>query len=184
MDITEKAEAFDKLAATLRGVATARPKKELSYVVADFDDMMSLASRFKARDGGATSESYFTPGDDFGLFVCLFFRSFVFFFFFFYCGPKRRGTRCIANMSGLRVMFLLLLLLCLCFLLRTISTCSSSHLSLPSVKLETQIYWVHRLRYTGSTEQGHSFPPPLPSLPFFVYIIVVIGAVLFILPQP
>ena len=47
VDIVEKAEEFDKLASTLRAVATARPKKELSYVVADFDDMISLASRFK-----------------------------------------------------------------------------------------------------------------------------------------
>lgn len=56
MDITEKAEAFDKLAATLRAVATARPKKELSYVVADFEDMMSLASRFKVGGRGAGNE--------------------------------------------------------------------------------------------------------------------------------
>ena len=47
----DKPETFDELAATLRAVAKARAKKELSYVVADFDDMISLASRFKVGGG-------------------------------------------------------------------------------------------------------------------------------------
>lgn len=47
MDIEEKPESFDEVAAVLRKVASGRSKKELSYVVANFQDILSLASRFK-----------------------------------------------------------------------------------------------------------------------------------------
>lgn len=49
VDLEDEGEKYDNIAATLRNVALARPKKELSFAVADFDDVMSLASRFKVR---------------------------------------------------------------------------------------------------------------------------------------
>ena len=48
VDLEEKGEEFDELAATLRKVATSRlPKKEVSYVVANKEDVSSIAERFK-----------------------------------------------------------------------------------------------------------------------------------------
>lgn len=51
MDLEEKGEEYDELAATLRRVASARPKKELSFVIADYESVMALVSRFEVRWG-------------------------------------------------------------------------------------------------------------------------------------
>eukprot|EP00903_Cladosiphon_okamuranus_P009866 g9373.t1 len=48
VDLEEKGDEYDQLAATLRKVASARlPKKEVSFVIADAKGMKSLAERFQ-----------------------------------------------------------------------------------------------------------------------------------------
>lgn len=55
VDLEEKGDEFDQLAATLRKVASARlPNKEVSFVIANTKDMASLVERFQVseRAGG------------------------------------------------------------------------------------------------------------------------------------
>lgn len=50
VDFEERGDEFDEVAATLRKVASARlPAKELSYVIANSEDMKTIVSLFKVR---------------------------------------------------------------------------------------------------------------------------------------
>ncbi|CAN0036636.1 unnamed protein product [Pylaiella littoralis] len=57
VDLEEKGDEFDKIATTLRAVASARlPQKELSYVIANAGDMVTLMSMFKFPDDAKSPE--------------------------------------------------------------------------------------------------------------------------------
>lgn len=54
VDLEEKGDEYDQVAATLRKAASARlPSKELSFVIANTEDMASLAERFKVSERAA-----------------------------------------------------------------------------------------------------------------------------------
>ena len=51
MNLEENGDEYDQLAATLRKVASARlPEKEVSFVIANTEDMKSLAQRFEVSE--------------------------------------------------------------------------------------------------------------------------------------
>lgn len=63
VDFEERGDEFDQIAATLRKVATARlPQKEVSFTVANVDDMSSLTSRFQVRKNEKTRDLLFSGG--------------------------------------------------------------------------------------------------------------------------
>lgn len=47
VDLEEKGDKYDEIAAILRRVAGARSEKEVSYVIADFEDISGITSRFQ-----------------------------------------------------------------------------------------------------------------------------------------
>lgn len=49
MDFDKKGDKFDEIAAILRRVAGGRSEKDVSYVIADFEDIAGITSRFQVR---------------------------------------------------------------------------------------------------------------------------------------